>query len=110
MVIYFHDGERVTVIPSKGGFPEHPYWYLNALADPDVVFGGRAFRAELVEDDAERKRLWAAADQYFPPYASYRARATRFGRSVPILQLVPRCAGTDDAMVPGALAPRDPFR
>src|SRR5438067_10498323 len=105
MAIYFHDGERVTVIPSKGGFPEDPYWYLNALADPDVVFGGQAFRAEAVEDDVERERLWAIAVHYFPPYASYRARAARFGRSVPILQLVPRCAGTDDAMVPSALAP-----
>src|SRR2546430_5919701 len=34
-VIYFHDGERVTIIASKLGRPEHPSWYHNVRADPD---------------------------------------------------------------------------
>ena len=37
VVVYFHDGERVTVIPSKAGMPEDPFWYKNALADPNVT-------------------------------------------------------------------------
>lgn len=89
-VIYFHDGERVTIIASKLGAPEHPAWFHNARANPDVVFGGQPFRADLVEDEVERLRLWELADRVFPPYATYRERAARVDRAIPILQLVPR--------------------
>src|SRR5215218_3651691 len=32
-VIYFHDGERVTIIASKLGAAEHPSWFHNARAN-----------------------------------------------------------------------------
>jgi deazaflavin-dependent oxidoreductase (nitroreductase family) len=89
-VIYFNDGERLTIVASKLGAPEHPAWFYNARANPDVVLGGRPFRAEVVEDASERTRLWGLADRVFPPYAIYRERAARVGRTIPILQLVPR--------------------
>jgi deazaflavin-dependent oxidoreductase (nitroreductase family) len=89
-VIYFHDGERVTIVASKLGAPEHPAWFHNARANPDVVFGGHAFRAEVVEGEAARRRLWDLADRVFPPYATYRERAARSGRVIPLVQLVPR--------------------
>jgi deazaflavin-dependent oxidoreductase (nitroreductase family) len=89
-VIYFHDGERVTIVASKLGAPEHPAWFHNARANPDVLLGSRPFRAEVVEDEEERARLWELADRVFAPYAAYRERAARAGRSIPILQLVPR--------------------
>jgi deazaflavin-dependent oxidoreductase (nitroreductase family) len=89
-VIYFHDGERVTIIASKLGMPEHPSWFHNARADPDVVFGGKPYRAVIVEDEPSRSRLWQLADRVFPPYAGYRERAARVGRTIPILQLVPK--------------------
>jgi deazaflavin-dependent oxidoreductase (nitroreductase family) len=88
-VIYFHDGERVTIVASKLGAPEHPSWFFNARANPDVLFGGQPFRAEVVEEESARTRLWELADRVFPPYAAYRERAARAGRSIPILQLVP---------------------
>jgi deazaflavin-dependent oxidoreductase (nitroreductase family) len=89
-VIYFNDGERVTIVASKLGAPEHPAWFHNACADPDVVLGGRRFRAEVVQEESERVRLWSLADRVFPPYAVYRERAARVGRAIPLLQLVPR--------------------
>jgi deazaflavin-dependent oxidoreductase (nitroreductase family) len=92
-VIYFHDGERVTIIASKLGAPEHPAWFHNACANPDVLLGGEPFRAEVVEDESSRSRLWGLADRVFPVYAIYRERAARVGRTIPILQLVPRQAG-----------------
>lgn len=88
-VIYFHDGERVTLIASKAGAPEHPSWFHNAVANPEVGLNGRAFRAEVVEDEAERERLWELADRVFPPFAIYRESAARRGRTIPILQLLP---------------------
>ncbi len=89
-VIYFNDLARVTIVASKLGAPEHPAWFHNARANPDVLLGGRPFRAVIVEDAAERTRLWELADRVFPPYAAYRERAARAGRTIPILQLVPR--------------------
>ena len=86
-VIYFHDGDRVTLIASKLGAPENPAWFHNARAHPDVRFGGLPFRATVVDDEAERARLFTLADRLFPPYAVYRERAARAGRAIPILQL-----------------------
>lgn len=89
-VIYFHDGDRVTIIASKLGAPEHPAWFHNLRANPDVVLGGQPFRAEVVSDEESRSRLWELADRVFPAYATYRQRATRARRTIPIVQLVPR--------------------
>ena len=89
-VIYFHDGERVTIVASKLGLPEHPAWFHNIRAHPDVVFGGRPFRAEIVSDPGERTRLWGLADRVFPAYATYRKSAARSGRTIAIIQLVRR--------------------
>jgi deazaflavin-dependent oxidoreductase (nitroreductase family) len=89
-VIYFHDGERVTIIASKIGLPQHPAWFHNLRAHPEVEFGGQPFQAEVVEEEAERERLWPLADGVFPAYADYRERAARVGRTIPIVQLTPR--------------------
>src|SRR5687767_5288924 len=74
-VIYFHDGERVTIVASKLGLPEHPAWFHNLRADSDVALGGQPFRAHVVDDQSERERLWQLADKVFPAYAAYRERA-----------------------------------
>jgi deazaflavin-dependent oxidoreductase (nitroreductase family) len=87
-VVYFHDGDRVTIVASKLGLPENPAWYHNLRKNPDVTLGDRPFRAEVVEDEAGRARLWEMADRVFPPYAAYRKRAARNGRTIPIVQLV----------------------
>jgi len=89
-VIYFHDGERVTIVASNAGSARHPSWYHNLRVHPDVVFGGIAMRAAVVRDDAERARLWALADRVFPAFVSYRCDAAKVNRTIPIVQLLPR--------------------
>lgn len=89
-VIYFHDGERVTIFASKAGRPGNPAWFYNVRANPDVVFGGQRFRVEMVSDQAERDRLWALADRVFPAFAAYRVNAAAAGRRIPVIQLLPR--------------------
>jgi deazaflavin-dependent oxidoreductase (nitroreductase family) len=89
-IIYFHDGERVTIVASNAGSPRHPSWYHNLRAHPDVIFGGIAMRATVVHNEAERNRLWALADRVFPAFASYRRDAARVNRTIPIVQLTPR--------------------
>ena len=89
-VIYFHDGERVTIVASKLGLPQHPAWFHNLRAHPEVTFGGIPMRAEVVAGEAERERLWALADRLFAPYATYRREAAEAGRQIPIVQLTAR--------------------
>jgi len=88
--LYFHDGDRITIVASKRGELTHPAWYHNLCKHPEVMFGGRPFTAQVVEDEAERSRLWALADRVFPQFADYRAWAARSGRVIPIVQLYPR--------------------
>jgi deazaflavin-dependent oxidoreductase (nitroreductase family) len=88
--LYFHDGDRVTIIASKRGWPTNPAWYHNLRAHPNIIFGGLPFRAELVVEAAERERLWVLADRVFPQYAEYREQAGKTGREIPIFQLIPR--------------------
>lgn len=94
VVIYFHDGERVTIVASKLGLPTDPAWFHNLRADPDVTFGGLPMRATVVADEAERERLWSLADRVFAPYADYRREAARAQRSIPIVQLTARVPST----------------
>jgi deazaflavin-dependent oxidoreductase (nitroreductase family) len=89
-VIYFHDGDRVTIIASNAGRPGNPSWFYNARANPDVLLGGQPFRAEIIEDAASRERLWQLADRVFAAYAAYRDTAARASRTIPILQLTAR--------------------
>lgn len=96
-VLYFHDGERVTIVASKPGFPKHPAWFHNLVADPEVTFGGIPMRATVVGDEAERRRLWALADRVFAPYAAYRREAAKANRTIPIVQLTARETGAMDS-------------
>jgi deazaflavin-dependent oxidoreductase (nitroreductase family) len=86
-VIYFHDGDRVTIVASKAGADKHPGWFYNLRAHPDVTFGGVPMQAVVVEDEADRERIWKLADRVFAPYATYREEAGKAGRTIPIVQL-----------------------
>jgi deazaflavin-dependent oxidoreductase (nitroreductase family) len=83
------DADRVTIIASKAGAAQHPAWFHNLRAHPDVTFGGIPMRATVVSDEAECDRIWALADRVFAPYATYRREAAKVNRTIPIVQLTP---------------------
>jgi deazaflavin-dependent oxidoreductase (nitroreductase family) len=89
-VIYFHDGERITIAASNAGAARHPAWYHNLRTNPDVVFAGIPMRATTIEDQAECDRLWELADRVFPAYANYRRAAATAHRTIPLVQLTRR--------------------
>jgi deazaflavin-dependent oxidoreductase (nitroreductase family) len=89
-IIYFHDGERVTIAASNAGAARHPAWYHNLKAHPDVVFAGILMRATVIDDQDETERLWELADRVFPAYANYRRAAAVSHRTIPLVQLTPR--------------------
>jgi deazaflavin-dependent oxidoreductase (nitroreductase family) len=88
-IIYFHDGDRITIAASNAGSSQHPAWYHNLRAHPEVTFGGLPMRAQVVDDEAERERLWVLADRVFPAYARYRRDAAKAKRTIPIVQMTP---------------------
>jgi deazaflavin-dependent oxidoreductase (nitroreductase family) len=83
-LIYFHDGGDEIIVASKAGAPEHPSWFHNLRSNPEVRFGGEPRRAVIVTDPAETARLFALADNVFPPFARYCERA---GRDIPVVRL-----------------------
>jgi deazaflavin-dependent oxidoreductase (nitroreductase family) len=87
--LYFHDGDRVILVAALRGSPRNPAWYHNLREHPGVVFGGLPFRAEAVEDERERERLWGLAERIYPPYADFRQDARKAGRDIPLVRLVP---------------------
>lgn len=70
-----------VLVGSYGGRPKNPVWVYNLRADPDVEIRDKTevykMRVREVEDEAERKRLWEAAAEAFPPYNEYQAKTSR---------------------------------
>jgi deazaflavin-dependent oxidoreductase (nitroreductase family) len=79
-LIYGRDGERYVVVGSNGGKRQHPNWYLNLLANPDVEVqaGADKFRAVArPATAAERPRLWEQMTAIWPEYERYQAKVER---------------------------------
>ncbi|OCB39037.1 nitroreductase [Mycobacterium malmoense] len=74
-----NDG-RYAIVASKGGAPEHPVWYFNLKANPEVTLqdGERVVTLRARElDGAERAQWWQRAVDAYPPYAEYQAKTSR---------------------------------
>ena len=79
-LIYGRDGARYVIVASRGGAPDHPAWYKNLAARPEVrlqvaadKFAARATTAK----GAERTRLWQAMTKIWPAYDDYQAKTSR---------------------------------
>ena len=86
-LIYGVDDAAYVVVASKGGAPDHPAWFLNLQANPDVELqvGAEVFAARArVTAGAERERLWQALAQIWPAYNEY---ATKTDRQIPVVVL-----------------------
>lgn len=75
------DGDSYVLVASKGGAPEHPAWFHNLKADPDVQIQDEtdvySMRVREVPEGAERSRLWELAVAAYPPYAEYQEKTDR---------------------------------
>jgi deazaflavin-dependent oxidoreductase (nitroreductase family) len=89
-LFYGRTGSSYFVIASKGGAPEHPGWYRNILANPEVeVQAGTAkmqARARTATGD-ERIKLWQEAVRIWPSFADYQLKSE--GREIPVVVLDP---------------------
>ena len=82
-----HNGEY-ALIASKGGMPEHPGWYHNVTADPNIkVQDGpepRDYTVREVTGD-ERDEWYARGVAVYPDYADYEVSAAEHDRVIPVL-------------------------
>ena len=89
-LFYGPTGNSYFVVASKGGAPEHPGWYRNILAHPEVEIqvGTKKRRARArTATGEERARLWKQAVVFWPPYADYQVKAG--AREIPVVVLDP---------------------
>jgi F420H(2)-dependent quinone reductase len=87
-LLYFPDGDDVVIVASKGGFPKHPAWYHNLMANPDTTVQVGAERRLVharVATPEERERLWPRAVKSYHGYADYQQRSK--GREIPLVIL-----------------------
>jgi proline iminopeptidase len=88
-LFYGTEGGSYFVIASKGGAPQHPGWYRNILANPDVEVqvGTQKMNARArTTEGEERLRLWKKALEFWPPYADYQLKTER---EIPVVVLDP---------------------
>jgi deazaflavin-dependent oxidoreductase (nitroreductase family) len=74
-----HDGVYAAVA-SKGGDPEHPVWYHNFLAHPEVDLQDGAEKhtyAARVAEGSERAEWWDRAAAVYSPYLEYQEKTDR---------------------------------
>ena len=69
-----------AAVASKGGAPEHPTWYHNFLAHPEVDLQDGAekhtYRVRVAEGE-ERAQWWERAVSVYSPYAEYQEKTDR---------------------------------
>lgn len=86
-LFYGESPEGLVVVASKGGAPEHPAWYLNLEANPNVKVqvGADKFaaRARTVTGE-KRAALWVTMNKVWPFYDAYQQKTQR---EIPVVVL-----------------------
>jgi deazaflavin-dependent oxidoreductase (nitroreductase family) len=88
-LIYGRDGDSYVVVASKGGAKQHPNWYLNLVAQPEVevqVLGDRFSAHARTAKAEERSRLWELMAKIWPAYNDYQKKTSR---QIPVVVLEP---------------------
>ena len=89
-LIYGRDGQNYVVVASKGGAPDHPGWYKNLVAHPDVAIQVHDKIIPVTArtgSAADKARVWPTMTAQRPDYDNYQ-RGT--SREIPVVLLRPR--------------------
>ena len=86
-LIYARSGDEYVIVASKGGAPDHPGWYKNLVAHPDIEIQVRGevipVRARTATA-AEKARVWPLMTAQWPDYDAYQKRTPR---EIPVVLL-----------------------
>ena len=88
-LIFGRDGDDYLVVASKGGWPDHPSWYLNLQANAAARIQVKAQELAVVARTAsatEKPRLWKIMTDIWPNYDVYQSRTDR---EIPVVVLTP---------------------
>jgi deazaflavin-dependent oxidoreductase (nitroreductase family) len=88
-LLYGTKGGSYVIVASRGGSPEHPGWFLNLQANPEVAIMVGPEKLTLrarVAEGAERDELWQRMVKIYPPYTDYQATTER---RIPVVVLDP---------------------
>ena len=80
MLIYGRDGDRYLLVASQGGAPQHPQWYQNLVAQPEVgvqVLAERFTARARTATPEEKARLWPTMTALWPAFDEYQAKTSR---------------------------------
>jgi deazaflavin-dependent oxidoreductase (nitroreductase family) len=89
-LIYGKHGNDYLVVASKGGAPDHPGWYHNLDANPDVeiqVKGDKLRAYARTATPEEKPDFWRIMTKEWPDYDNYQKRTNR---EIPVVVLEPR--------------------
>ncbi len=89
-LVYGRDGDDLILVASKGGYPKHPAWFHNLMANPDTTVQVGSRRRDVrarAASAVERKRLWPLMVGVYAGYAGYQERTER---EIPVVVLEPR--------------------
>jgi deazaflavin-dependent oxidoreductase (nitroreductase family) len=90
-LLYLRDGVDIVVVASTGGLPDHPAWYHNLSADPEVsvqVGSDVSRRRGHTATDDERDRLWPRLVEMYADFETYQ-QWTADTREIPVVILEP---------------------
>ena len=88
-LIYGRSGDDVLLVASNGGNPQHPPWFLNLEANPEVGVQIKAdkFRARARTATAEeRPEMWRIMNGHWQYYDRYQEMAEG-DREIPVVVL-----------------------
>jgi F420H(2)-dependent quinone reductase len=86
-VVAFADGDQTYVIASMGGQPQHPAWFFNLEANPDVdvQLGPERWRARAETLPTEqRAEIWPRITSKYPNFGEYQKKTSRV---IPVVRL-----------------------
>ncbi|MGN6474056.1 MAG: nitroreductase family deazaflavin-dependent oxidoreductase [Mycobacteriales bacterium] len=87
-----HDDGKYVIIASKGGSQDHPDWYKNLVANPDIevtVDGETKPMTARTATAEEKAELWPRVVSVYKGYAGYQRNTDR---DIPVVICEPRSA------------------
>lgn len=89
-LVYLGEDGRTFIFASKGGAPNHPGWFHNLKANPEVSMEIGDDTVEVVAEEVtgpERDRIYEIQKGQQPQFAEYEANTDR---KIPVVELKPR--------------------
>ena len=95
-LLYLRDGERLIIIASYGGRPDHPQWYRNLEGHPQAsvqILGDRVDVKATTMTESEQSAWWPKIVNAYSDYSVYQSRTDR---RIPMVWLDPESTALDD--------------